>query len=138
MSAPHDPVAIAAAVAQALDADDFDAARLHLDEACEYTIGESRLVGPDAILASYAENTRRAHAAFEAVRYRSEPGAADGATVTMHYVDELEFGGERHVHQCRQHLTIGPGGRVVRIVHEEIPGEHDALVAFVERHGIVL
>lgn len=137
-SAPRDPAAIAAAMARALDADDFEAARGYLADACEYRIGEDLLAGPDAILASYAENTRRAHAAFETVRYRSEAAAVAGDTVTMLYVDELEFAGERHVHRCRQHLTVGPEGRVVRIVHEEIPGEHDALVAFVERHGIVL
>jgi hypothetical protein len=138
MSAPQDVLTVAVGLARALDADDFEAARGYLAAGCEYTIGDDRLVGPDAILASYAENSRRAHAAFQTVRYRSEPGAADGRTVTMQYVDELEFAGEWHVHRCRQLLTIGPDGLVTRIVHEEIPGEHETLVAFVERHGIVL
>lgn len=138
MNAPRDPLAVATALARALDADDFEAARAFLDEACLYELGDRRLAGPAEILASYEDSTRRAHAAFETVRYRSAADAVSGDTVTMLYVDELAYAGEVHVHRCRQHLTVGPGGRVVRIVHEEIAGEHDALSAFVARHGIAL
>jgi len=138
VSVATDPAAVATAIARALDADDFDGARALLAEACVYEIGEELLTGPDQILASYADSTRRAHATFEAVRYRSAALGTAGRTVTMEYVDELEYAGERLVHRCRQHLTIDDAGHVARIVHEELPGEREALVAFVLRHGLVL
>jgi len=41
-----------------------------------------------------------------------------------------------HRYRCRQEFTFGDDGRVIRIVHRELPGEREDLQAFLDRCGI--
>jgi hypothetical protein len=131
-----DALAVATALARALDADDFVAAQALLASDCAYDAGAEVLVGPEAIVASYAENSRWARTTIENVRYESSVTAQTADTSAITYSDILDHRGEHHVHRCRQHVTIGPDGRVVAIRHEDLPGESEALDAFFARCGI--
>jgi ribosomal protein S18 acetylase RimI-like enzyme len=126
----------ATALAAALDRDDWAAARPLLAPDCAYETGDRTLVGPDAILASYADSSAWARRAIERVEYESEVAAVSGDTTTVTYIDRLFHGGLAHVHRCRQHLTVDAAGRVGRIVHEDLAGEAEALAGFLARAGV--
>ena len=130
--------AIVAGLVCALDADDFPAARAFLAGDCVYETGSETRQGPDAILASCAAASAWARRAFDDVRYASEVGPASGATAAVTFTDYLlKAGGRWHRHRCRQEFTVGAGGRIVRIVHRELPGEREALEAYFRECGIV-
>ena len=137
-----DPTAAEAAVivarlAKALDADDFAAARECLADGCEYVGPKDTCHGPEAIIASYAGASAWGRRAFDEVRYESEVGPVDGATVPVTFIDYLQkAGGRWHRYRCRQAFTVGAGGRIVRITHEELPGEREALEAYFKECGV--
>ena len=136
-SAASEVSAIVAGLARALDADDFPAARAFLTEDCVYETGHETLRGPAAILASYAAASAWARRAFDEVRYASEVGSASGATAAVTFTDYLlKAGGRWYRHRCRQEFTVGAGGRIVRIVHQELSGEREALDAYFMECGI--
>ena len=124
-------------LARALDADDFAAARTFLASECIYETGSETHHGPEAILASYAAASAWARRVFDEVRYESVVEPAVGTAATVNFMDYLLKAGARwHRHRCRQEFTVGPGGRVVRIVHHEIAGERDAVEAYFRECGI--
>ena len=128
---------VATDLARALDRNDFTAAAAWIAADCVYEVRGDLIVGADAILASYAETANWAVQAFDEVRYESEAGAPEGDTVPVLYTDYLmKVPGKWHRHRCRQHLTVGAAGKVVRIVHEDLPGEMEALEAYFQECGI--
>ena len=61
----------------------------------------------------------------------------EGDTASVLYTDYLmKVPGQWHRHRCRQHLTVGAEGRVVKIVHEDLPGEVESLERYFEACGI--
>lgn len=137
LARPEDPARGARSVAErfaaALDADAFEVARPLLAPGCVYEVRGETLVGPDAILRSYAAASRRARRAFDRVAYESAVEATEsGAGARVRFVDVLGLGGREHRHTSRQHLTLDASrASVARIVHEDLPGEREALAAFV-------
>ncbi len=121
---------VAARFAAALDADAFEVVRPLLAPECVYEVRGETLVGRDAILRSYAAASRAGRRRFDHVTYASAVEDTEvGALVR--FVDVLGLGGREHRHTSHQHLTLGPSGsRVTRIVHEDLPGEREALAAF--------
>jgi len=129
--------AIVRRLAAALDADDFAAARALLHDECVYVGPTGILRGAEAIVGSYAEASAWAHRTFDEVRYESEAGPAEGGTVPVTFTDYLlKAGGGWHRYRCRQDFAVGPGGRVARIVHHDLPGEREALEAYFREQGI--
>ncbi len=134
---PQTVIATATAFATALDRDDFTAAGGLVADACVYDTGRETLNGRAAILASYADATAWAHAKFDDVRYESEIESVSGTTATVRFTDYLvKAGGQFHRHRCRQDVTVGPAGTIVRIAHREIAGEREKLEAFLRTCGI--
>lgn len=121
--------------AAALDADDFDAARRLLAPDAAYVVRGETLRGPDAILGSYRDAARSAHAAFDEVRYRSEVVRASGRAATIRFHDELRAGDRWLHHACEQDVELDGDGRVARIVHRDLPGERERLIAFLDETG---
>jgi RimJ/RimL family protein N-acetyltransferase len=119
------PLERARAFAAALDEDDFERARPFVSPHCVYDVRGETLRGADAILASYAAATRSARSRFDDVRYESavEPGPR------IRYTDILRQAGREHRHHCAQSLTF-EAGLITRIVHEDLPGEREALQRF--------
>ena len=120
-------------LAEALDTEDYAAARLILAAGCIYHTGTTILTGADAILASYRANAEAARGRFDVIEYTStvEPSAAAGAIIT--YTDRIRRGGEWHEYRCRQHVRISAAELVEEIWHEEMPGERQRLLEFESR-----
>ena len=129
--------AIVRRLAAALDADDFSAARGLLHDECVYVGANQTLRGAEAIIGSYADASAWAHRTFDELRYESETGPAERATVPVTFTDYmLKAGGRWHRYRCRQDFTVGHGGRIARIVHHDLPGEREALERYFEESGI--
>jgi hypothetical protein len=127
----------AAMLSAALDRNDFATAARLITPDCRYEVRGDTLIGAPAIITSYAESNEWAIAHLDEVRYESEVGTPEGDTVAVRYTDYLmKAGGGWHRHRCRQHLTVNAEGRIARIVHEDLPGEVEALDDYFERCGI--
>jgi len=130
---------VATALSQALDRNDFVDAAMWIATDCVYDVRGDEIVGSAAILASYAGTATWVEKVFDEVRYESvveEP--VEGDTARVLYTDYLmKVPGQWHRHRCRQHLTVGAEGRVVKIVHEDLPGENESLERYFEACGIV-
>ena len=126
-------------LAHFLDLDAFELARPLLSSECVYEVRGETHVGPNAILASYAAATRYAHTTFDEIRYESEiVGEPVTGTFSVRFTDVLAHGGAVHRHRSLQHWTFGADGRVERIVHEDLPGEREAVRAFALSCGIAM
>ena len=133
---PTEPLSSAKRFAAALDRCDFIEAGRYVAPDCHYQTGREELVGPDAILASYRDNAVWASHALEQVIYESEvEETSDDFSVL--FIDRIMHQGQTHEYRCRQHLSLNHGGQVVRIVHEELPGERERLNDFFGRHGVI-
>jgi hypothetical protein len=117
-------------LAEALDAEDYAAARALLAAGCVYHTGTTTLTGGDAVIASYRANGEAARGRFDGIEYASrvEPSGPAGAVIT--YTDRVRRGGERHEYRCRQQVRISQAGLVEEIWHEELAGERERLQEF--------
>ena len=130
-----DAPGVARRFASALDRCDFAEAARYLAPDCRYQIGEAVLVGPEAIIASYRESDEWGRSVLEHVVYESQVEES-GDHVTVTYIDRLSYHGETHEYRCRQHLWLDAPGRIVRILHEELPGERERLDEFLGKIGV--
>ncbi len=130
-----DQLTIARFFATALDRCDYDEARRYIAADCRYQINPQELVGPEAIIASYRESAEWGRGVLDQVVYESKVQPV-GDHFAVLYIDRVTHHGETHVYRCRQRLWLDDSGRVVRIVHEELPGEREALDEFFERQGV--
>ena len=122
--------------AKALDEDDFESAMAYLAQKCQYSIGEKELHGPEAIIQSFREGSDKAKRIFDQVDYGSEILRVDGNRVTIQFTDLIQIKDQSLVYSSRQHLEFGEDGFIVRIEHEEIPGELETLEAVLKRLGV--
>jgi len=129
---------VATALSQALDRNDFVDAAMWIATDCVYEVRGEEIVGSAAILASYADTATWVEQVFDEVRHESAVEAIEGDVASVLYTDYLmKVPGQWHKHRCRQHLTVGPEGRVTRIVHEDLAGEMESLERYFEACGIV-
>ena len=129
------PQTIAKHFAQALDRCDFAKAGRYISSDCHYQTGYEELIGPQVILASYSESAEWGSKTLDQVIYESEV-QGEGENLSVLYIDRITHGGQTHEYRCRQHLSINDAGLIVRIVHEELPGEREKLNEFLARCGI--
>jgi hypothetical protein len=131
-----EPLTISKAFASALDRCDFAEAAIYLSKDCHYQLGQLTLVGPEAIIGSYRDSAAWASRTLDQVIYESEV-TQDRDSLSVLYIDRLTHGGQTHEYRCRQHLSLNAAGKIARIVHEELPGEHEMLVAYFAKCGVV-
>ena len=124
------PRSVAGCFAKALDADDFESAITTLSPECQYSFNDELLQGPDTIIQSYRDASEKAKQLFDRIDYRSELVEIGAERVVVKFWDRLEVRGQSHLYSSKQQLTFSPDGRIVRIDHEEISGEREALDAF--------
>jgi hypothetical protein len=135
----HDqPVqALVESLADALDADDFDAVHRLLDPDCVYEVGGDRHVGRHEVIASYRSGSQLGRELFDEIRFSHEPVVAiAGGRFRVRYLDHLRAGEEMFVHVSEQDVTATPDGGITRIVDRTDPAERARLDAFMARHGI--
>ena len=126
----------AARFAKALDEDDFESAKAYLAQNCQYVVGEKEMHGPEEIIQSFREGSDKAKRVFDQVDFGSEILRIDGKNVTIQFTDLIQIKGQSLVYSSKQHMEFGEDGLIVRIVHEEIPGELEALEAVLKRLGV--
>jgi hypothetical protein len=136
MSEIQEQLAVARRFAAALDREDYDQARGQLAAGCAYRRGDAELLGPDAVIAAYRESAEWASAHLDAVVYRSRVELGQDGRFVVRFEDDLTHGGRRHVHACRQFLTLDRDGRIAHIEHEDLPGGREALAVFFREAGI--
>ncbi len=119
--------ACAVAFAQALDNDDFALARALVDEACVYSVRGEVHHGPDAVVESYAGAAEFVRGTFDAHRYESAVDVTAPGRARIDFADHLRHAGREHTFRSHQHIELGAAGRVVRITHEDLPGQREAL-----------
>lgn len=130
-----DNLIIARRFAAALDRCDFVEATQYLAPDCRYETGHGELVGPDAIIASYRESAEWGSQALDQVVYESAVEERDGSFRVL-YTDRITHEGQAFEYRSCQRLWLNAAGLVARIVHEELPGEREALQAFFARCGV--
>lgn len=133
-------VVIARRLAACLDAADHNGAAALLAPDCTYTFRGRTIQGGEAIIASYAAAHADALATFDSIAYESGVRADEGAAAAIiRYGDIITHNGIEHRHECEQRITTGvgeTGGLVVRIEHVDLPGQHEALNAWLMRVGL--
>ncbi len=122
--------------AKALDEDDFESARAYLAQSCRYLTGKEVLKGPDAIIQSFREGSDKAKRIFDQVNFGSEVLGVEGNRATVQFTDLIQIKGQNLVYSSRQHLEFRADGLITQILHEEIPGELEALEAVLKRLGV--
>jgi hypothetical protein len=118
-------------LAAALDAEDYGAAKACLAVDCVYHGPFGVLTGREAIVASYRENAADGRQRFDAVQYESLVESLGAGEVLITYTDRVRLGNRSHDFRCKQRISIGAGGLVKKIYHQELPGERERLTAFV-------
>jgi len=121
---------------KALDEDDFESAKAYLAANCRYLTGKKDLRGPEAIIQSYREGSDKAKRVFDHVDYGSEILKIDRSSVKVQFTDLIQIKGQTIVYSSKQHLEFGEDGLIIRIVHEEVPGELEALQATLKKLGV--
>jgi hypothetical protein len=121
--------------AAALDGEDDEAVRARLAAGCVYEAPQGVLVGPEAIVASYRENTVAARGRFAKIEYTSEVAIAGPAEAVITFIDRVMRGGAWHTYRCRQHVRLDAAGLIEHIRHEELPGERERLQQFEAAHS---
>jgi len=121
---------------KALDECNFDEAGRFLASRCRYLMDQTELIGPEAILRSYARNAKWAAETLERVVYESEIEKKSARVFDVLYTDRVFHQGLEHAYRCRQMLFVNESGKIEKILHQDIPGEPEALKEFLERCGI--
>ncbi len=120
---------VALRFAAALDTEDYAVVRTCLVDDCVYESPRGELIGPDAIVESYRANGDSARQRFDSIVYRHEIEPLGEGWFKIEFIDELHARGRSHVFRCNQRVQIGKG-QIVRIDHEEIPGQREQLNLF--------
>jgi limonene-1,2-epoxide hydrolase len=128
-------IALAEQFARALDREDYDEAARLLAPDCEYLSPKETLVSTQAIVASYREAGDWVKANIDAVAYESSV-RSEGSDAVVTFVDRLTHAGQSHTYACEQVLSFASDGAIRRIVHRELPGQREAVDAFLGRAGV--
>ncbi|MBC8868863.1 MAG: nuclear transport factor 2 family protein [Planctomycetes bacterium] len=115
--------------ALSLDAEDYQSVLSYLADDCVYESPTGVVTGPAAIVDSYKANGDSARSRFDRIEYRHQAIPLGEGWFRITFIDELVSGQRVHLFRCNQRVFV-ENGQIVRIVHEEIPGQRDRLNAF--------
>lgn len=103
---------------------------------CVYEFRGGTIQGAQGIIQTYRTSTEWGFEVFDRTEFESEifPVSEDSARVR--FTDHLFLGDAGHRHVCEQVVTVNDEGRIMRIEHVDLPGETDALNAFMKSCGV--
>ena len=122
-------------LAEALDGEDYPAARALLSDDCRYEFRGETIDGADEIIALYRDNGDKGRQCFDQIEYRSEISPLPGRRARIDYTDIVTHAGETITHHCAQEIGVDEVGKITLIIHVDLEGEREAIEAFKERHG---
>lgn len=103
---------------------------------CVYEFRGGTIQGANAISETYRTNTEWGFDVFDRIDFESEVFAETDTSARIRFSDHLVHGDAEHLHMCEQVVMIDDEGQIVRIIHHDLPGETDALNAFMMKCGI--
>lgn len=122
---------------RSLDKDDFETVKTLLTADCEYFIGDTTLVGKDAIAGSYESNMTEGHNKMDKLEWgKSEIETISETEYYVHFTDYLTHKDETHIHRCKQKVSVNSDNKIFKIVHINNAEEQQNLKAFYKRVGI--
>jgi hypothetical protein len=134
---PPSALDVAAALAVALDADDFVAVGSLLDADVIYRVGDDEHRGPAAVVESYRSGSELARRLFDFVEFsHTIVGLVAERTARIDFADLLHVGVESLEHHSVQDVIVGVDGQVVLITDQPLDGERARVAAFMDRHGL--
>lgn len=129
---------VATTFGTSLDNDDFETTKNLLTADCEYFIGDTILVGKDAIAGSYESNMIEGRNKMDKLEWgKSEIETISETEYFVHFTDYLTHKGETHIHRCKQKVSVNNDGKIFKIVHIHNAEEEQKLKMFYKRVGIV-
>lgn len=120
---------LAVRFASLMDISNFDEASKLLADDCLYHYFEGTYVGREHIMNVYRVNEKQAAQILDEIVYTSDVEELSHNSFKVHFIDRIRIGDNWHKHHCYQLLTFS-NDQIVRIEHEEIPGEKEVLVEF--------
>ncbi len=122
---------------KALDRDEFSIVRSLLEDACEYAIGEQKLIGPEAIANSYESNMIEGRKKLDKLEWgQCKVEQINDTEFYVHFTDYLMHKGEEYTHRCKQKIRVGVQNKIVHIEHISDPSEQERLDNFYKRVGL--
>jgi hypothetical protein len=133
---PETPgLTVVAALALALDRDDFDAVVGYLHPDVVYEIGGVSHRGAAAVVESYRSGSALARRIFDDVQFdHCLVGPVGDRTIRVDFSDRLTAGGEQFEHHSIQDITVDVADRVTHIVDRHVEGQRGRLDEFMSRH----
>lgn len=121
--------------ARALDAENYTAAAALLSPGCEYTCRGTRYHGPAEIIETYRRSGESVQHDFDAATYESRCERLTQREALIHFVDRLTKSGQTFTFACQQLVEVDNSGQIVRIEHQDLPGQREALTEFKRKVG---
>lgn len=122
--------------ADLLDQRSYDELQSVLGPRCVYEFRGGTIQGATAIIETYRTNTEWGFDVFDRIEFDSEVIPETEASARVRFTDHLFLGDSEHRHVCEQIVTINDTGRIAEIVHLDLPGEVEALNAFLKQCGV--
>jgi len=117
-----------------LDAEDYISARKLLADSCEYEVRGTLIEGVDLIIASYQENGEAGRKRFDQVVYESSVSSLGNNRARIDDTDRVTHGGDTHVHRCAQEIAWDESGKIIKVLHIDLPDEIEAQDTFKQSH----
>lgn len=122
--------------ADRLDQRRYDELAGVLDPHCVYEFRDSSIQGAQEIIETYRANTEWGFDVFDRIEFESDVSADSETSARVRFSDRLVVGEAAHRHASEQVVTVNASGRIVRIEHCDLPGETEALHAFLAKCGV--
>ncbi len=128
---------IAIKFGQYLDNDDYENFKSILAPVCIYEIGEEILKDKDAVAGLYEKNMKEGKLKFDELQWgKSRVEQVSDSQFDVYFSDFLKHKGISHNYNCKQRVTVNNENLVCEIVHMELPGEKESLLAYYQKVGL--
>jgi hypothetical protein len=87
-------------------------------------------------MSSYRQADNWARANLDSITYESDVESLPDGRVRIQYLDRILHKNNRHDHRCCQVITVGGDDLIVRIEHEDLAGEREAIDDFFASAGL--
>jgi hypothetical protein len=123
------------ALAEALDADDYAAAKQLFEPEADYDTGTKIINGADAILAEFRRTSEWGRAHLDALEFSHEI-EDEVSPFEILFIDVLRKDGDQIRVEHTMHVTLSQQGSVHHLRLETPPGVQRLVDEFFDRHGL--
>jgi len=128
---------IAIQFGKSLDNDEFSLTKTLLSKACEYSIGDAILIGPNDICSSYEDNMIEGRKKLDVLEWgQSSIESINDSEYYVHFTDYLTHKGKSYIHKCKQLLSVNDKLKIVSIKHVHDQEEQENLDNYYRTVGL--